>query len=132
MNSLGHPKANLEGRLSDFHSSPVPRLRVCRSPRLLFPSTQNKIMKTKLVICSLLSTVSLLAGCISKGNTNIIASKSTTFGFDVSGDPQTSVPHVRMGLIRNFYQVIVPASFMKERYCGNPGRRKPEEFSRYF
>jgi hypothetical protein len=66
-------------------------------------STQNKSMKYLLTILA----AAMLAGCVSSTqNPNIVAVKSTTFGFDVSGDPQTSVPHVRIGLVRNFYQLI--------------------------
>jgi hypothetical protein len=47
-----------------------------------------------------------LTGCMSATNRNIVAVKSTVLGFDVSSDPQSQIPHVRLGLVRNFYQVI--------------------------
>ncbi len=62
-------------------------------------------MKPLLLIFGL--TLALFAsGCASRVPGNIVIVKTTTFGFDVSGDPQTQIPHVRLGLIRNFYQVI--------------------------
>ena len=52
-----------------------------------------------------LALAMLITGCVTS-HENIVAVKTTTLGFDVSGDPGTYVPHVRLGLIRNFYQVV--------------------------
>jgi hypothetical protein len=49
----------------------------------------------------------LLCGCkvVTTGD-NIVSAKATVFGLDISNDPVTKVPHIRVGLVRYFYQVI--------------------------
>lgn len=64
-------------------------------------------MKNKITIALLAITSGfLLTACNTAPRRDIILVKSTVFGFDVSADAQTQVPHVRLGLIRNFYQII--------------------------
>lgn len=48
--------------------------------------------------------VGLLTGCAQ--DKAIVANKSTVLGFDFSTDPATRIPHMRLGLIRNFSQVV--------------------------
>lgn len=49
----------------------------------------------------------LLCGCkvVTTGD-NIVSAKATVFGIDISNDPVTKAPHIRVGLVRYFYQTI--------------------------
>lgn len=45
-------------------------------------------------------------GCVVLPPDNIVTAKATVFGLDVSGDPVTGTPHVRLGLVRYLYQRV--------------------------
>ena len=65
-------------------------------------------MKNKVLFITLLGLGAslLFTACNSAPRRDIIAVKSTVLGFDVSADAVSQIPHVRLGLIRNFYQMI--------------------------
>jgi hypothetical protein len=67
---------------------------------------KNKMLAFMTTAACLAVGLTLLTGCNSAPRRDIIAVKSTVLGFDVSADAVSQIPHVRLGLIRNFYQMI--------------------------
>jgi hypothetical protein len=66
-------------------------------------------MKNKTILFASLLAIGaglLLTACNTAPRRDIVAIKSTVLGFDVSADAGTQIPHVRLGLVRSFYQVI--------------------------
>jgi hypothetical protein len=51
-------------------------------------------------------TLICLAGCVRSRPNHIIASKDTVFGLDISSDPQSRYPQIRIGMIRRFFQQV--------------------------
>ena len=66
---------------------------------------KNKIRLMSIALLGLMAAI-LLPACNTAPRRDIVAVKSTVLGFDVSADASSQIPHVRLGLIRNFYQVI--------------------------
>lgn len=60
-------------------------------------------MKKSLLIFAAAAMLGI-SGCVNPGN--IVAYKTTVLGFDVSYDSASTSPHVRLGLVRSFYQQI--------------------------
>lgn len=54
--------------------------------------------------------IPLLFGGCTIPRTNIVAAKQTVFGLDISSDPQSQIPHVRLGLVRYYFQSIPTAT----------------------
>lgn len=55
----------------------------------------------------LCATVALFCcGCVVIPPDNIVTAKATVFGLDVSNDPVTGTPHLRLGLVRYLYQRV--------------------------
>lgn len=73
--------------------------------------------------CLTLAAVLLAGGCAHRGY--IVASVQTVIGLDVSENPQTQVPHVRFGYVRNqFY--YVPTGKSEGDAPGGPASDTPE------
>jgi hypothetical protein len=66
---------------------------------------KNKIRLMSIALLGLMAAI-LLPACNTAPRRDIIAVKSTVLGFDVSADAVSQIPHVRLGLVRNFYQMI--------------------------
>ncbi len=78
-----------------------------------FANQKGKLKMKMTRLIPLIATAALLVvgcnaitGCNTAPRRDIIAVKSTVLGFDVSADAVSQIPHVRLGLIRNFYQMI--------------------------
>lgn len=67
---------------------------------------QLEVTKVRATLCSL--GLLLCAGCVVPRDC-IVASKSTVLGLDISTDA-AGVPHLRLGLVRYFHQVIPVAT----------------------
>lgn len=66
--------------------------------------------KLLVLVAGLTALLAICAGCASTPPADIVSATQSTFGLDVSADPSSSTPHVRLGFIRTQYHRVPTAT----------------------